>query len=290
MIKKIFLTFVCFILIFTFVSCGNKTNDEESVVVKETDSSKDYTLEESHITKKVTYKEDGIKVSVEDILYEELVTWLKFTIENDTDNQIQVLTTDLSINDIMCNYSLLAHIEPKSTKNDYLQISNEWFDNLDITTIKDIELTIRILDENSEEIKRSDSLKITTDAPKKYVQEYKKDGSVIYKKDGVVIISKGLKKSKLSDDTELLLYIENNTDTHFSIMLEDVLVNKKSISPTFIVSIGAHKKAVDSVLFSKEDLDKQNIEKISLINLTFKAINSSSEIVFKTETIGLSFE
>lgn len=290
MVKRFFLIFICFILVFSFVSCGNKTNDEESVIVKETENSKDYTLDESHIAKKITFTEDGIKITIEDILYDEIVTWLKFTVENNTEKAIKILTTDLSINDIMCNYSLLTYVEPKSTKTDFLEISNEWFYDLDIRTIKDIELTVRILDENSEEIKKSDPLKVLTDASKKYVQQYKKEGSVIYEKDNVLIISQGIKKSKLSDDTELGLFIENNTDKHFSVMLDEVLANDKVIAPTFIVSVGAKKVAVDSILFSKEALSIANIEKITNLKLSFKAINQSSEMVFKTETIEISFE
>ena len=285
--KKTILITICSILLLFSTSCGNKVANEETVIVKESDNLTDYSLNKTALNESVEFSKDGISVTLDGILYEDLVTWFGFTIKNDTQKPIKVLVTDLSINGIMCTDSMLADIEQKSDKTEYLEISNEWFYDFSIKTIKELEFTIRILDENSNEIMRSDVLKATTDAPKSYVQQYPKDGFPVFNENGAVILSKSLKKSKLSNDLELGFYIENNTESHFSIMHKEVYVNDKPFLPTFIVSVGAGKIAVDSMLFSEKDLKDAKIEDVTSVKVSFKAIDLSSNIIFETDVLDI---
>ncbi len=272
---------MCCVLIFVFTACSN-TQDEDSVSVKEATDSY-FRLNETSITNPVKFKHDGVSVTLSDILYEDLVTWFSFNLENDTDIPVKVLVTDLSVNGIMYQGSMIESVESKNSKNAYFEISNEWFCNSLIETIKELEFTVRLQDSESFEFASSDVLKVSTNTPKKYVQKYNKDGETVYTDDAALIVFKGLSKSKMSDDTELSFYIENNTDSHFSVIANEIYINDTLFMPTFIVSVGGGKKATESVLLTKNELIDAKIEKITSVKVSFTAIDKNSNTVFKTE-------
>ena len=286
MFKKTLLIVLSCVFVLTFSACS-KAQNKDSVFVKESDDSVDYRLDEAKLLNPVEFSNDDILVTFEDILYEDLVTWFTFNIQNDSEMPLNVLVTDFSVNGVMYQDSMLSGIDPKNTKTVYFEISNDWFFDFFIKTIKELEFTVRILDENSNEIASSDVLKATPDAPKKYVQQYDKSGTPVFEKDGALILSQGINKSKMSDDSELVFYIENNTDSHFSVIAEEVYVNENLFSPAFIVSVGANKKATESMLFTKEELKGTKIEKIFSVKASFRAIDKKSNIVFKTDLLDI---
>ena len=272
---------MCCVLIFSFTACSN-TQNEDSVFVKEATDSY-FRLNETSITNPVKFKHDGVSVTLSDILYEDLVTWFSFNLENNTESCVNVLVTDLSVNGIMCQDSMIESVESKNSKNAYFEISNEWFSNSLIETIKEIEFTVRLQDSESFEFASSDVLRALTNTPKKYVQKYNKDGETVYTDDGALIVFKGLSKSKMSDDTELSFYMENNTDSHFSVIANEVYINDTLFMPTFIVSVGGGKKSTESILLTKNELIDAKIEKITSVKVSFTAIDKNSNTVFKTK-------
>ena len=285
MIKKIaaFSLICAFLLISS--SCGNDMKNKESVSVKESDIYSDYNLKESAVNDFASYEKDGVKVTLAGVSYKDVITKINFKIKNDTDKNLKVITTDLAINGLMCFDSMMVDIKAKSEADGSIEISNEWFAELDIATISDLEYVIRILDDKMEEIAKSELFKIKTDAPSDYKQSYDKEGFVIYNKDGIVFSARELKKSKLSNDMELSFYVENNTDKPFSIMANEVHVNGKIIEPMFVISVGANKKAVDSMLFYGDDLEALKITEITSVSADFRAIDDKLETVFETDTV-----
>lgn len=286
MFKKAFLIILSCVLVSSFSSCS-KTQTEDSVIVKDSENLSEYRLKETTLLKPVEFENEGLRVTLENILYEDLYTWFSFDVKNETDKAYKVLITDLSVNGIMYQGTKEEDADAKISKKFYFEISNDWFLTSLIETIKELEFTVRILDESSTEISTSDVLKAVTDTPKKYVQKYDNKGLTIYENDGVVILYKGLTNSKFSDDSELGFFIENNKDTHFSVLADEVYVNDKLFTPAFIVSVGANKKASESMLFTKEELKNANINNITSVKVSFKAIDKNSNIVFKTELIDI---
>lgn len=284
MFKKILLIILSCALIFTLCACSN-TQSEDSVLVK--DSGESFRLNETSITKPAHFTHDGVNVALNDILYEELVTWFSFDLKNDTDKTVNILVTDLSVNGIMHQGIMSEVISAKSDKKAYFEISNEWFCDFSVKTVKEIEFTVRLLDENNIEFASSDALNVVTNTSAKYVQERKNDGTVIYSSNGALIVAQGLEKSKLSDDTELRFYIENNTNAHFSVIANEVYVNDKPFTPAFIISVGANKCASESLLLKKDELTNAKIDKITSVKASFTAIDKNSGTIFKTELLDI---
>lgn len=266
-------------------SCGNKIKSKESVTVKDSASYSDYKLNETHLVSPLEFSEDGITVKLDEILYEDVLTKLSFSLKNDKDVPVKILATDLAVNGLMSPDAMITDLAEKSDGNAVLSMSNEWLKESNIEAIADLEFIIRVLDERSDEIMKSEILKPTIDAPKNHSQKYDKEGVIIYKKDGVVFLAKELKKSKYANDRELSFYVENNTNTAFSIMAEDVYVNGKPIEPSFVISVNEGKKAIDSMLFLEKDLADNNITEITSIKASFKGINTDFLTFFEVKDV-----
>lgn len=285
MFKRIITIVIFSVLLISCAGCGNKIKNKESVSVKETENISNYALNAIPLSKEVVFEKDGVKVLLKEILYEKYTTKIMFHINNKIEENIKILVTDLAINGLMNTETMMIDVEKETEKDACIEISNEWFSELNIDAIKELEFLVRVLDENSVEKFKSDILKAETKAPISFNQQYDDDGFIIYSKNGINLLARELKKSKLSNDFELVFFVENNTGTQFSIVAEDVKVNQRPIDHTFIMTVGAKKKAVDTMLFEESALKSIKADEIKTVEASFRAFSDSLETVFETENI-----
>ncbi len=269
------------------VACGGQPAGEESVVQKMTQQYDGFRLKTASLKNSDSYIEDGISVSVTDISYENVVTKIGFHLINETDTPVRVGTANFSINGFMCTDGLFCEVPANSEQTSALEISNEWFGKMQIAVIEDMEFVVKVYDIDNNEIKQSDILQFKTDAPFTYRQKYDDSGFEIYNGNGVKISARLLQKSAHSDDMELVFYAENDTDSAISVMSYDVLVNEIPIEPLFVISVGAGKKAVDTMVFYEKDLTQNNIERIEKVTARFKAFNERLETIFDTDLVNV---
>ena len=281
--KRTLVVFLTLILIVLSSSCGIKK--EESVSVKDTDLYSEYKIDTAEIKEKDEFSKEGFSLSVSDISYEDVVTKINLKVKNNKDEEITVTTTDLSVNGLMCNESVILKMRPMSKIETCIEISNEWFKNVNVTTIADIEFVVKVFDEKNEEILTSDVLKIKTDAPWTYRQKYDKNGVSVYKENDITLLAREVKKSELSGDYELVFFAENKSKSTISIMSEEVYVNGKPIEPLFVMTIANGKKCVDSMLFYEKDLKGAEIKEIKTVKAKFKAFDETLKTVFETELL-----
>ena len=280
MLKKISLFALVGLLALSVCGCGAK---EESVSVKDTDVYSEYKIEEAKISEKQDFSAEGVSVTVGEITYEDVTTKINLKVKNDSEEAVTVTTANLSINGLMSTDAMIVTLEPDEEKDSYIQISNQWFGEMSIETIKEIEFIIKVYNEKDEEVAQSEILRIKTDAPWTYKQKYSEEGYVVYEKDGITLSVLEMKKSQLSNDMELVFYAENKTDKAISVMCSDVSINE--ITPLFVISVGAKKKAVDSMLFYEKDLTQLKITDIKFVRASFKAFDESLATVFETDII-----
>lgn len=282
MLKRIALFALTGLLTLSVCGCGAK---EESVSVKDTDVYSEYKIEEAKISDKQDFSAEGVSVTVGEIAYEDVTTKINLKVKNDREEAVTVTTANLSINGLMSTDAMIVTLEPDEEKDSYIQISNQWFGEMNIETIKEIEFIIKVYNEKDEELAQSDILHIKTDAPWTYKQKYSEEGYVVYEKGGITLSVLEMKKSQLSNDMELVFYAENKTDKAISVMCSDVSINGTPIDPLFVISVGAKKKAVDSMLFYEKDLNDLGITDIKFVRAAFKAFDENLATVFETDII-----
>ena len=283
--KKIVSSMIVIVMLAILAACGGQPAEEESVVQKTAEQYEGFQPETATIKEAESFQNGGISVSVADVLYEPVVTKICFNLKNETDADVHVGTANFSINGFMCMDALFCALPAKSEKTGVLEISNDWFGKMQIEVIEDMEFIVKVYDADNNEIQKSDILHFKTDAPYTYQQKYDDSGVEIYHDNGVKISARYLQKSAHANDMELVFYAENNTDSAISVMSYDVTVNDISIEPLFVLTVGAGKKAVDTMLFYEKDLKQNNIEQIKAVTARFKAFDETLKTVFDTEPI-----
>lgn len=280
---------LAFLLLLALAGCGNgKTADsenQESVVRKTAEQYEGYRVEENPVTESGSFEEGGVSADVTGIVYEDVVTKIGLHIKNESDSPVRVMTANLSINGLMSTDSLFTEVAAQSETDGFVEISNEWFGEMGIQQITEAEFVIKVFDTKNDEIMQSGVITVKTDAPASYKQQYDDSGFVIYNENGVRLSARALQKSKLSDDMEIIFYAENDTDSAISIMSDDVSVNGLPMEPLFVMTVGAGKKAVDTMVFYDEDLKENEIAEIDSVDARFKAFNEELETVFETELV-----
>lgn len=283
--KKISYGCMVLVAILLFSACGNKTaGPKETVVKKEAKQTEAFQPEPTKISKQEEFSQDGFSVTCSGISYEDVVTKLNLHIKNDTEEQLHVTTANVAVNGLMYLGNMFLTVPAKSEADGYVSFSNSWLGEMQIAKIADVELVIKAHNQMNDEVLVSDVLEFKTDA-KGYKQVYDDSGFEIYNDKNIKISARALRKSELSDDMELVFYAENNTNSAITVMSKDVLVNGIPMKPLFVLSVGAGKKAVDTMVFYDAELKEKNVTDIQTVTAVFKAFNENLETVFETEIL-----
>ncbi len=272
-----------------FVSCKNG-EEKESVVRKESVDYKNFKVEQSAVKESETFEEDGIRVTVTGLSYEDYVTKIKLHVKNDTKDILRITTANLSVNGLMCTESYFAQVEAETEQNAFIEISNSWLGKMGISTISELEFVVKVFDSLYNEILSSDVLTITTDAPSSYKQKYDATGVPIYENDGVRLLARSIQKSAHSDDYELEFFVENNRDSAISLTAKDVFVNGKVLDALLVTTVSPGKKAVDTMVFYADDLKEAGIRNIQKVSATFQAFDAEFKLVFETENLNIPIQ
>lgn len=282
-------SYICILLaaVCLLASCGSSADkgNGETVVRKETEQFEGYRPKETKVKKGEIFSKDGINVTLSDISYEDIVTNINLHVKNDMEEEVNVTTANLSINGLMCQDSWMKKVPAKGETDGTISISNGWLGEMEIEQIAKIEFVVKVYNSLGDEIFTSDMLKFQTDAPSSYQQKYNDGGYEIYNEKGVKLCARTLRKSALSDNMELVFYMENNTNSTITVMAKDVLVNDTPVRPLFVLTVGEKKKAVDTMVFYDMDLKENNITDIQTVTASFQGFNEDLETVFAVENI-----
>lgn len=279
-------TFLCLILAFVCLcsACGS-TGGEESVVKKEVKQEEGFRPKEAKLKEAEHVSQDGVSVSLVGISYEDVVTTLNLHVKNETEEERNVITANLSVNGIMSHDNMSVTVPAMSEADGTVSLSNSWLGEMQIEQIAEIEFMIKGFNSLHDEVFVSDTHTFYTDAPDSYKQTYDDSGFVVYHHNGFLLSARTLQKSELSNDMELVFYAENNTDDTICIMSQDVSVNGIPVKPLFVLTVGPNKKAVDTMVFYNQELQEKAIGDIQTVSASFKAFNEDLETVFETEIL-----
>ncbi len=273
-------------------SCGKNNDVEPSESVKKggMEHTSEYRLDESVPQNTVEFNNSGIRMLFTKIIYDDGVTRLAYSAENSNDYGITLVSDDISFNGLVCADNLSVKLDEKGKSLGTFNVGNDWFSKMGIKQITDVELTVTVLDENSNEIAKSELLSIKTDALGQYMQEYETHGTELYSGKNIKILSREMKKGDHSNDTEIVLYVENNSKETVTLVTSDVSVNEKAVNATYISTLTSGKKSVDTLLLSENALKENEITEIKKVCANFKAYNDDFEIVFETGILNIPLE
>lgn len=213
-------------------------------------------------------------------------------IENNSSKNITVQARNSAVNGVMVDTLFSCDVTAGKKANDAITFSASDLKRAGIEVIKEIQFQLHFFNAESwDTIVDSDPIIITTDADPSFVQEYDDSGVVLLDTKGFRIVAQGLDETSSILGTELLLYIENNTDNNVTIQVRDVSVNGFMVGTIFSCDVLAGKKAFDDITFMKSDLEKNSIKDINEIDLSFHIFDANSwNTILDSEPITITFE
>ncbi|MDD4112897.1 MAG: hypothetical protein PHC56_07695 [Herbinix sp.] len=308
--KRIFLVLFVLTLLISISSCDSSKDDtNDKKVSDDSNQIEDNTSEDGEKKE----GEDGEESENKDITIDEQVIYegndiivtatgfdsndlfgpsISVLIENNSDKNITVQSRNSSVNGLMIDTMFSADVSAGKKANDAITFSSSELEVSGITTIKDIELSLHIIETESwDTIIDTDTRVLNTTADASFVQEYDTSGSVVYDSDDIKIFVKKLNSSESFWGSDLYLFIENNRPEDITVQARDVSINGFMVDPIFSSDISAGKKAFDTITFMESDLTENNITDITDIELKFHIINLNTwDTIIDTDTVKISFD
>lgn len=266
----------------------------ENIDLEEQESAEEK-IEENHfynIQNKVIYEDNNIRITAKSINYEELFgPEVKVLIENDSDKDIIVQANYCTVNDIMMSTMFSSDVASGKKSNDSIGFMSSDFTSYGIDIIRDIELELNILDaESFSSLYTSDIINLKTDAPDTYEQVIYDNGALAFSTKDVKVVVKKIDTESSFLGSELLVYIENNSNKNIMIQTRDVSINGFMVNPIFSCDVVAGKKAYDTITFLDSELEENEIEIIKNIELYFTAMDDKWNNYIETDIIQINFD
>ena len=110
---------------------------------------------------------------------------------------------------------------------------------------------------------------------------------IIVERDGITVTLTDFSSGGIFASPSLSLFIENNSDTSIAMQVREIAVNGFTVTTIFHTEIGAGRMTNDEIIIPYSELNINNIETISTIELSFIAFESENIFVdiFETEMI-----
>ncbi len=296
--KKLLCLLMAAMVVFSFAACssGNDATDEKGKVAVGAEKSDSETAgfdpEDVTVEEQVVYDANDVKVTVKSISFDGYFgPELKVLIENNTAEDITVCTSDSTVNGLVVDCSLYCDVPAGKKANDTITVYDADMERSGIEIIKDIEFKLYATDSNYDKVFESDYIVVNTSAPESYVQKIDDSGYVAVDDGNVKIVIKKIEDEESIWGSEVLVYLENNTDKDLTFQCEDVSVNGFAIDPFFSSDVPAGKKAFDTITFSDTDLEDNDIEDITDMELRFEMINWANwDENYESDVVSVVFE
>lgn len=236
--------------------------------------------------------EKGIIVRVKELKIKDYYgPQLFFEVENNTKKDICIQSKDVYVNGYAVSPTMSMDISSRTKNTDMMIFSAVEMEARGIETLTDLEFRLTIFEADSyDNILLSDPIHIQTDEAGDYEQIYDDEGEMIYEENEIKIIGKELLTEDRVYGPDLVLYIENNSDTDISIQVWEASINGITLPASMFSDTAPGKKDLNSVSFNDSDLEANGIDDIESIEISFiieDALNDT--LIEETEPIKLTF-
>lgn len=316
--KKIALLVMTIMIALSFVGCGSGEKDysetDENISAEAVDKTAENTnvtetaksnedsgkssedteevVELPNIESQVIYDSDGVKITAKDIEYG---GWLgpemSMLFENSMDKDIMVQAEYVAINGIMVDPMLSCDVASGKKANDTMTFSLDDLESYGIRGIQEIEIVLNIIDADSySNIAKSEIITLKTNIDESYIQEYYDEGAVAFEEMGIKVVIKKVSDIDSFWGSDVLVYIENNSEENVTIQTRDVSINGYMVDPIFSAQVASGKKAYDSITFFDSDLEENGIEDIEDLELYFHVYDSDEwGTLFESDIVSIRF-
>lgn len=273
------------------INIGEDDNDDVDIDVDvDTDDNTDETVSVNFngtITEQVVYDENNIKVTVEEMTYEEYYgPTLSFLVENSSDKDITLSSKNVSVNNIVFSAYMYADVNAGKKSYEEMSFYESDLTAYGITEIGTVEFQFDIYEQETyEDIDDSDVIKLVINDKVSSVPAPK--GDKVYSKDGITVYTE---KCTTEDDDYYdyvtRFFVINETKENVTLRCEDVSVNGFMVDPYCSISVPAGKMGYTNLYFYQSDLEDNKIKEIEEVEFYFNIYNSETySTIIESEVI-----
>lgn len=225
------------------------------------------------------YQDENLTVEIHGINYAPIAgPELHLTINSGFDKDITVQASYAVINGFMVTPELSMDIPAGKSANGNLVIPYKSLATADITTVKNIDFALRIVETKSyNPISKTENITVKTSADQTAETVYDEAGQTVYDDNDIKIVLKGINTDRtFSGGAELNIYICNGTDKSIAVQTGDVTVNGYDMTSVMnrVLLSGTH--VADVVMFYQQDLDEYSIDTIDSVKVSFEIKDADS--------------
>lgn len=289
-----------FVLAISLAGCGSypETIDKEieNVVNNhiETDAEENagYKEEETVTVEEIViFDQNDIVITTKGIESTFMGTDLKILIENNSDKNLTFQVRNESVNGFMADAMFSEDVVAGKKSNTSITFTNNGLENFGMDMFANMEFSFHIFyTDNWDTYLDTDLINIETSIASTYQQKIDDSGDILYQDNGIKIVAKGLSTNDSYFGPGLVLYIENNSNTDFTVQVRDVSVNGFMVSTSMSQDVILGKKAIDSVTFLNSSLEENDITDIENIEISFHIFNMNTwDTIVDTKPIIINF-
>lgn len=213
--------------------------------------------------------ESGIKITAKRLDFSKsLGPALIVLIENNSGSDITVQCRNSSVNGYMIDTIMSEKVSNGKKSNSSITFIKKALEICNISTIADMEFSfIAYGSDIHERYLENTKVILKTSAADFYEYKFDDSGNLIYDENNFRIIAKGIANKNLQ--TCIVVYIENNTDTDWTVQARDTSVNGFMIKPIFSSVVSGGKRLMGFISFDDSELAENDIEEISEVETSF---------------------
>lgn len=300
--KRILSLMLALLMVISITACSkNETKNHNPVTpnIENPDIQPDETKapsvisvpEDATISETVVLDSDGVKVTVKELSTEGFMgPELKLLIENNSGKDLTFQSRNISVNGYMVQTIMSVDVADGKKANDSMILMSSELELCGITTIADIEFSLHIFSSDDwETYLDSPQIQLKTSAAEGFVYSFDDGGELVYEENDIKIVVKGVTDDSFMG-SDIVLYMENNSDRFVTVQTRDVSINGFMVNPIFSCEIAPGKHAVDTITILSSELEENGISKIETAELSFHIFESGSfEAIQDSNTITVTF-
>ena len=272
---------------------ATQDNHEPSVPTQSTTtptqpSTKPAEPEKVALQETVIYDDQGIKITVKELLDGWSGPELKVLVENNTTHNIVFSGSEFIVNGVTISGHAYIDVAAGKKTNDTITIYDDDLEVAGIQSLATIQgMDFRVYDSDSYVDLFDVAFTLTTSIAATHVQNIDDSGDVLFEKSGVTVIAKKLHEDWLG--YTVVLFVRNDTGKEIIVNADDISVNGFTITGWLYDHVYADSVRFCEITISSSSLKENDIEKIETVTFTIDIIDADTyNRIATSEEIGIT--
>ena len=272
---------------------ATQDNHEPSVPTQSTTtptqpSTKPAEPEKITLQETVIYDDQGIKITVKELLAGWSGPELKVLVENNTTHNIVFSGSEFIVNGVTISGHAYIDVAAGKKTNDTITIYDDDLEVAGIQSLATIQgMDFRVYDSDSYVDLFDVAFTLTTSIATTHVQNIDDSGDVLFEKSGVTVIAKKLHEDWLG--YTVVLFVRNDTGKEIIVNADDISVNGFTITGWLYDHVYTNSVRFCEITISSSSLAENDIEKIETVTFTIDIIDADTyNRIATSEEIGIT--